>query len=981
MDLELLEKIKMTNKLIVRIATLLIFVVLLIGQFPIYVAALSDAQKKMFDSGIGYFDVNACSQVESSSQNLSTGNVNNIYMVGDSVTVGLYYVGQKPLKDAFDKKGWSADVDAWGARSLDRLGQKDVYGNLPGRDKSGLDAIKADTDAIKKSDTVIIALGTNASNGDVGDFKQQATDAVKLVRKANESANIFWVNISAVYDPGNNYRKHVDDYNKAIDEIAGKQNIQVIDAAKASIELQSDKIHPSDAGYKQLSKVIIDGLSSSTKTGQNADSDTADTNKLSKADKIARTFLVGFGTNTSKSTIEDVVKKYKIGGIFILGNDAGGAGFNQEFFDKLNKLAGHQLVIASDEEGGSIARYKYDFDFPNAAAIGKMSDEEVKDLGQKVGEALANNGVNTDLAPVLDVAQDSSNTIATTKGRAFSDKASKVTIKAGAFAEGLRAAGINPVYKHFPGLGSANANTDEQTVTTISLDKLKQNDLKPYKDLLGKDAAVMMNNSHVPGLTKSGEVASTSNEAVKLLRDDYKFDGLVMTDDLNAAGVGVSLSNAIVKSMEAGVDMPLFTYTGTDVLDSAISKARDADLSLDSSLKRINAFVSDRNNLQAQANTTSNGCACIGNVELSGSENQEKAFNFFVGKGLTAIQAAGIVGNMMEESGVEPQRMQGIFDRKVPAEEWSDINGGGWGIVQWTKGSKFINPTKAAGKDPNDLGVQLEFVWDQLEGKGPIPESQAGKEIRSTNTLRDAVEAFMGTSSPGAGGNGKWYGFERPGDQSENNVKPRLNNAMQVLAKYGSGGGANASTSECGSPASESADFEIKKLDTPMATPGGKINPKGITLHWWGTEGDRRGIEGLVSDLSGNPACHGGCSVQVGITHDGKVYQLTKNLTDLTYHATGANTTTIGIEIQGGPADFGKDGIEKYPKKFEAVVATVQFLKDKYDIPLRGSVVCGNVSGIHPHKAYNRCRDGNGSTQNKTDIDDYYYRKVMERIK
>ena len=120
-----------------------------------------------------------------------------------------------------------------------------------------------------------------------------------------------------------------------------------------------------------------------------------------------------------------------------------------------------------------------------------------------------------------------------------------------------------------------------------------------------------------------------------------------------------------------------------------------------------------------------------------------------------------------------------------------------------------------------------------------------------------------------------------------------------------------------------------------------------------------------------------GLSVQLGITADGKIYQLTSSLTDYASHATGGNQTTIGIEIEGGPEDFGKAGMEKFPQKFNAVVATVKYLLSQFNMPIEGQVICGDVSGIHPHKAYNSCPGAVG----KSDIDDFYFNEVIKRIR
>lgn len=172
---------------------------------------------------------------------------------------------------------------------------------------------------------------------------------------------------------------------------------------------------------------------------------------------------------------------------------------------------------------------------------------------------------------------------------------------------------------------------------------------------------------------------------------------------------------------------------------------------------------------------------------IPGANNAEKIWNFLSdpAKGLKDYQVAGIMGNMAHESGLEPQRMQGVLDKKVPAEEWTNRNGGGWGLVQWTPGSKMINPTKDADKDPNDLTVQLEFLWEQLQGKGPVPENtQILEQIKGTPDMEEAVKAFQGTTGVG----GKYIGYERPGDQA-GSVPDRLAKARLIYNKLKGTGG------------------------------------------------------------------------------------------------------------------------------------------------------------------------------------------------
>ena len=174
-----------------------------------------------------------------------------------------------------------------------------------------------------------------------------------------------------------------------------------------------------------------------------------------------------------------------------------------------------------------------------------------------------------------------------------------------------------------------------------------------------------------------------------------------------------------------------------------------------------------------------------GTSTLVGGENAEKVFNYFVSR-LTPFQAAAIIGNMTVESGVQPQRLQGTASGVItPAETFS--GGLGWGIVQWTPGSKMIDTFEPDVSRANDLAVQLDFLWAQLSGTGPLPEKTAGDELKGTPNLEEAVLAFQGNRNGAASPAGiHYYGFERPADQS-GSVDERTDAARDVLARFGSG--------------------------------------------------------------------------------------------------------------------------------------------------------------------------------------------------
>ena len=185
--------------------------------------------------------------------------------------------------------------------------------------------------------------------------------------------------------------------------------------------------------------------------------------------------------------------------------------------------------------------------------------------------------------------------------RSFSNEAAVVTTYAGAFSSGQRTAGITAVLKHFPGHGHADGDSHLGRVTTPPLDELRRSDLVPYAALVGPrraqadgGTAVMVGHLDVPGLTD--DLPSSLTPAVyDLLRGEYGFDGMVITDDLGAmkAVTGTfELPEAVERALSAGADMALWSSGGqvTPVLDGlerALAEGRLDDARNSVAVERI----------------------------------------------------------------------------------------------------------------------------------------------------------------------------------------------------------------------------------------------------------------------------------------------------------------------------------------------------------------------------------------------------------
>lgn len=502
--------------------------------------------------------------------------------------------------------------------------------------------------------------------------------------------------------------------------------------------------------------------------------------------RVAQTFIVGFDPSATDQ-IASAVEKYKLGGVFPVGGDDNSK-LTKEFFDSLSTKAGAKVFIASDDEGGQVARFTKGTT-PSAEEMGKLSASDAKAKGAEAGKILANTGLNADLGPVLDIATPGTPWTATQ--RDWSSNPDTIIANAGAFAEGLKSAGITPVYKHFPGIGRVTENTDFQKTAPQKLSNLKANgDLKPYESLANKNSgAVMLSNGYIEewGDTPVG----INDKAVQYLRNDIKFTGTIMTDALNAlsqsgyGGSKVDLSSAIVAALNAGVDMPLFIPGNMDAdIDAAIKKAvtEVPEAKIQAAYQRSLSLrgVTNAGNVstatQGAVTCCEEGGTSVGAVALSGDTNEEKILSFFMSKGLTLAQASGFIGNMFQESGLNPAAVQPSTTTDNP--DYVPVSGRGFGLVQWTFPERQV-PLREYIKSQNlsmiDLAGQLGFVWIELTSPTWKPMMEKLDQYKD-----DPVEAAITIHGRKDG----IRGYEESGDSADAIRSVRGGKAKEVYDKY-----------------------------------------------------------------------------------------------------------------------------------------------------------------------------------------------------
>jgi len=183
---------------------------------------------------------------------------------------------------------------------------------------------------------------------------------------------------------------------------------------------------------------------------------------LSLAEKVGQLFMVGFEGTGVTPELTAWMETYGWGGVILFGRNVESPGQLLALTHGLQtapRRGSLPLLIAVDQEGGRVARLKAPFTaFPSAATVGQTCSEPLAyEVGRALGRELRAVGINMAMAPVLDVLTNPANTVI--GDRAFSTNPQWVARQGVAFIQGMYAAGILAVGKHFPGHGDTRLDS------------------------------------------------------------------------------------------------------------------------------------------------------------------------------------------------------------------------------------------------------------------------------------------------------------------------------------------------------------------------------------------------------------------------------------------------------------------------------------------------------------------------------------------
>ncbi|HKV59439.1 MAG TPA: glycoside hydrolase family 3 N-terminal domain-containing protein [Ktedonobacteraceae bacterium] len=316
--------------------------------------------------------------------------------------------------------------------------------------------------------------------------------------------------------------------------------------------------------------------------------------------KLAQLIIVEYLGNSYAPTLQYMIAQQGVGGFLyqasnhnfeppddVISNVA-------DFSRQAMKDAKIPLLIGTDQEGGLVNRlYTFHGYLPSAAEMSATGNPQYAyNQGAMAAKWMLQLGINTDLAPVVDVHTVDPPVL---ESRMFGNTPALVATYAGAFLNGLQQNSVIGTLKHFPGLGAITSDPHAGLPTVNrNLAQLQSIDLAPYKLMLQKDhpAMVMSTDVLMPAIDPALPAELSPKAINGVLRQQLGYNGVVITDGLYMGGITQrwSLSQAAVLSIIAGDDLVEGPYSVSQVSDviAALKQAlQQGQLTID----RVNQSV------------------------------------------------------------------------------------------------------------------------------------------------------------------------------------------------------------------------------------------------------------------------------------------------------------------------------------------------------------------------------------------------------
>jgi beta-N-acetylhexosaminidase len=281
--------------------------------------------------------------------------------------------------------------------------------------------------------------------------------------------------------------------------------------------------------------------------------------RLSLEQQVGRMVILRFAGTEAPEYVRRVLREGRAAGAILFRDNVTDPVQLRALTRSLRRAADGVLVCV-DQEGGPIRTVPWAE--PERAPPAQEAFGAVREDSRAAGRELHELGINVTLGPVADVPTEGS----VMTNRAFTSDPAAAAAAVAESVAGWHEAGIATTVKHFPGLGAATVNTDEGSATVERTRRQQTQELAPFAYAIQQETEFVMA-SHAVYPALDGERIASQSPAVieRLLREELGFEGVVMTDSIEAEAVQAvtDVEEAAIASAEAGVDVILTTGRGS----------------------------------------------------------------------------------------------------------------------------------------------------------------------------------------------------------------------------------------------------------------------------------------------------------------------------------------------------------------------------------------------------------------------------------